>query len=264
MLSHRQRKTLTRLLQRKYRERLGQYLIEGVRALEAALAAEAPLLEVLVTAAARRRPAVAALLERVTVPVTVLSEEELRHFSTVETSQGVLAIARLVWEAEEVLFTCRRVVALDRLQDPGNVGTILRAAAWFGVDAVVAASGTVDLYQPKVVRAAMGGHWDLHLVRVVQLPELLDRLRAAGFACYGADLEGIPAPAWQPRQPAVLVLGSEAHGLEPEVKARLDARITVPGVAQRRATESLNVAMAATVLLYEWLAVDSAAAFPEK
>lgn len=253
MLSHRQRKTLTRLLQRKYREQLGQYLIEGVRALEAALAAGAPLLEVLVTAPARQRPAVAALLERVTVPVTLLTEEELARFSTVESSQGVLAIARLVWHPEEVLFTCQHVVVLDRLQDPGNAGTILRAAAWFGVDAVVAGSGTVDLYQPKVVRAAMGGHWDLRLVRATQLPLLLDRLRAAGFACYGADLEGTPAPVWQPRRPAVLVLGSEAHGLDPELKRRLDASVTVPGTVQRRATESLNVAMAAAVLLYEWL-----------
>ncbi|MDQ7039997.1 MAG: RNA methyltransferase [Rhodothermus sp.] len=253
MLTRRRWKELVRLHQRKYREALGQYLIEGIRLLKAALDARAPLVEVLVTGAARNRPAVQALLARVSVPVHEISEQEIARLSEVETSQGVLAVLRLQWQSEDHLLRCRRVLALDGLQDPGNAGTVLRAAAWFGVEAVVAGAGTVDLYNPKVVRAAMGGHWEVALVRTRDLPGLLDQLHQHGFVCYGADLKGIPAPLWQPHQPAVLVLGSEAHGLQPAVQERLTARVTVPGVPGRYATESLNVAMAATILLYEWL-----------
>ncbi|WP_397546938.1 TrmH family RNA methyltransferase [Rhodothermus marinus] len=253
MLTRRRLKELARLHRRKDREALGQYLVEGVRLLAAALEAQAPLVEVLVTAAARRRPEVQALLARVAVPVAEVSEQEMARLSEVETSQGVLAVARTQWQPEAHLLRCRRILALDGLQDPGNAGTILRAAAWFGIEAVVAGAGTVDLYNPKVVRAAMGSHWDLALVRTGALPDLLARLQANGVTCYGADLEGTPAARWQPREPAVLVLGSEAHGLQPAVRERLTARVTVPGSPRRQATESLNVAMAATVLLYEWL-----------
>ena len=253
MLTQRRWKELARLHQRKYREALGQYLAEGVRLLKAALDARAPLVEVLVTGAARSRPEVQALLARVSVPVYEVATREMARLSEVETSQGVLAVLRLQWQSEDHLLRCRRILALDGLQDPGNAGTILRAAAWFGVEAVVAGAGTVDLYNPKVVRAAMGGHWEVALVRTRNLPRLLDLLQQHDFVCYGADLTGLPAPQWQPRQPAVLVLGSEAHGLQPAVQERLTARVTVPGVPGRYATESLNVAMAGTVLLYEWL-----------
>lgn len=252
MLTRRRLKELARLHQRKYREALGQYLVEGVRLLEAALKSQAPLVEVLVTEEARRRPEVQALVAQVSVPVAVVSEPVMARLSDVETSQGVLAVARLQWEAPEHLTRCRCILAFDGLQDPGNAGTILRSAAWFGVEAVVAGAGTVDLYNPKVVRAAMGSHWDLKLVRADDLAALLGHLQRKGFSCYGADLEGIPAPCWRPCHPAVLVLGNEAHGLHPAVQKQLTERVVVPGVGHRRATESLNVAMAAAVLLYEW------------
>ncbi len=253
MLTRRRLKELVRLHRRKDREALGQYLVEGVRLLAAALEARAPLVEVLVTAVARTRPEVQALLARVEVPVVEVSEQEMARLSELETSQGVLAVAQMQWQPEIHLLRCRRILALDGLQDPGNAGTILRAAAWFGIEAVVAGAGTVDLYNPKVVRAAMGSHWDLVLVRTGELPTLIARLQASGFTCYGADLEGIPAARWRVREPALLVLGSEAHGLQQAVRERLAACVTVPGTPCRRATESLNVAMATTVLLYEWL-----------
>lgn len=253
MLTRRRLKELARLHQRKYREAQGQYLIEGVRLLAAALEANAPLVEVLMTEAAYRRPEVQALQARISAPVVVVSEREMAQLSELETSQGVLAVAQLQWQSETHLLRCRRILALDGLQDPGNAGTILRSAAWFGVEAIVAGTGAVDLYHPKVVRAAMGSHWDLALVRTGALPALLERLQAYGFTCYGADLQGIPAAQWQPCEPTVLVLGSEAHGLHWAVQKRLSERVTVPGSQRCRATESLNVAMAATVLLYEWL-----------
>lgn len=252
-LSERRRKEIAALGHRKYRERLGQLLVEGVRSVEAAAAAGAALVEVVVTAAAAREARVQHLLETAAAPVYVVSEADMARLSDVETAQGVLAVAQTPLVPAASLSACGTVLALDGVQDPGNVGTLLRTAAWFGADAVVAGPGTVDLFNPKVVRAAMGGLWDVRLARAADLAEALAGLQRQGFACYGADLAGTPAGTWQPRRPSVLVLGSEGHGLSPAVAACLDERVCIPGVASRRGAESLNVAVAAGILLYEWL-----------
>jgi len=99
----------------------------------------------------------------------------------------------------------------------------------------------------------MGGLWDVHLAQTPDLPATLARLREHGFTCYGADLHGTPVQTWTPRRPSVLVLGSEAHGLSPGVQACLAERIAIEGAAARAGTESLNVAVAAGILVYAWM-----------
>lgn len=252
-LPERRRKEIASLARRKYRERLGQMLVEGLRSVEAAVEAGAPLVDVLVSPAARDDARVRVFLDRAAVPVYVVADDDLARLSDVQTSQGVLAVARINLLPEAGLVRCRAVLVLDGVQDPGNAGTLLRTAAWFGADAVLAGPGTVDLFNPKVVRAAMGGLWDLQLARTNDLGAALRRLREHGFACYGADLAGTSARAWQPRRPSALVLGSEAHGLSTAAAAALDERVAIAGTPGRRGTESLNVAVAAGILLYEWL-----------
>lgn len=252
-LSHRRLKEIASLDHRKYRERLGQFVVEGLRSVASAVAAGAPLVEVLRASSAREAPRVEALAAQAGVPVYVLSDAEMDRLSGVETGQGVLAVARIPLVPEEHLRACEAVLVLDGVQDPGNVGTILRTAAWFGADAVLTGPGTADLFNPKVVRSAMGGLWDLRLARSEDLAASLESLSRDGFACYGADLGGTPVRAWQPQRPSVLVLGSEAHGLSPAVRAALTERVAIPGSPSRAATESLNVAVAAGILLHEWL-----------
>ena len=253
MLTERRRKEIASLGRRKHRVRLGQALVEGVRAVEAAVAAGAPLVEVLVTEAAGQDPRVAALLARAGAPVHRLPERDLGRISDVQTSQGLVAVVETATCPGDRLMACRSILALDGLQDPGNVGTILRTAAWFGVAAVLAGPGTADFFNPKVVRAAMGGLWDLCLARTDDLPAALARFRAVGFACYGAALDGVDARTWAPRSPSVLVLGSEAHGLSTAVAAGLDACVTIAGAPDRRGAESLNVGVAAGILSFRWL-----------
>ncbi len=250
-LTQQRRKDLARLRRRRDRERLGQALVEGVRSVEAAVLAGARLVDVLVTPQARLDRRVAALLEKVEVPVYEVEESELAALSDVEHAQGVLAVAHA--PVHDHVGAARSVLALDGVQDPGNVGTLLRTAAWFGIEAVAIGAGTVDPYNPKAVRAAMGGLWDVRIVQTGSLPAMLSDLRARGFALYGADLAGTDARRWQPRHPSALVLGSEGHGLSPEVAALLDEAITIGGAATRRGAESLNVAVAAGVLMHEWV-----------
>jgi TrmH family RNA methyltransferase len=255
-LSNRRHKEINALTRRKYRRAYGQTLVEGLRAITAALDAEAPLVDLIVTDRARTDPAVQSVCDRADVPVYVLAEDEVDRLSDVKTSQGLIAVAATPYVSEDALVDTltpnTTVLALDGVQDPGNVGTILRTAAWFGADAVVAGPGTAGLYHPKVMRAAMGGHWDVRLTRTDALGALLQRLRRAGAHLYGADLHGVRADAWQPSAPSVLVLGSEAHGLSAVVQDTIDERVAIPGAPRRAGAESLNVAVAAGILIYEW------------
>jgi len=255
-LSNRRRKHISRLTRRKYRVERGETLIESRRALESALNAGAPVVEIVVTEDGRADPEVQSLVDRAGVPVHGTDADTLRQIADVQSPQGILAVVeRRLLDVDDLVAGLTEeatVLLLDGVQDPGNVGTLVRTAAWFGVDAVVAGSGTAGLFHPKVMRAAAGGQWDVACARSEALPDLLDVLRRSGFALYGADLEGTRADAWTPRRPSALVLGSEAHGLSAAVLHRLDEPVAIPAAPQRRAAESLNVAVAAGILVYEW------------
>ena len=256
-LTARRRKEITSLHRKKHRDRLGQVLVEGVRAVEAAVAAQASLVDLVVAETAAQEARVQALVAQVGVPVYVVPAPVLARLSEVQTSQGVLAVARRGLVPETHLLACSTILALDGVQDPGNVGAVIRTAAWFGVEAVLAGPGTADVFQPKVIRAAMGGLWDVDLVQTADLPATLARLQAHGLTCYGADLHGTPVQAWTPHRPSVLVLGSEAHGLSPGVRACLAERVAIAGTASRAGAESLNVAVAAGILVYAWMGAGS-------
>ena len=255
-LTNRRRKQIRSLGRRKHRKEYNQTLVEGVRAVEAAVEAEAPLVEIIVAHPQRHEPRVQSLCDRADAPVFAVEASTVDALSDVRTSQGLLATVERQYRPVDALVAdvqpTTSILALDRVQDPGNVGTILRTAAWFGVDALVAGAGTAGLYGPKVMRAAMGGHWDLALARTSDVPAVLRRLSDAGCATYGADLAGRRARRWTPGRPSVLVLGSEAHGVSDAVAQQLDATVAIPGSPRRRGTESLNVAVAAGVLVYEW------------
>lgn len=256
-LSQRRRKAIARLSRRRGRRDQNQTLIEGPRALDSALAANAPLVDCVVTPEALDDPQVRPLLDRLDVPVHTTDADTLAALTDVDTPQGLVATVERRLLAPEAIPDRLRptgtALLLDGVQDPGNVGTLLRTAAWFGADVVAAGPGTAGLYGPKVMRAAAGGHWALALSRAENLGPVLDALRRAGASLYGADLQGLRADAWAPQRPSALVLGSEAHGLSPTVLDRIDTPVSVPGAAGRPAAESLNVAVAGGILVYEWL-----------
>ncbi len=251
-LPERRRKELAMLGRSRRRAETGLYLIEGVRAVEAAVLAGAPIVELVVTEAALAQPRVQALAARAGAPTFEAYPRHLAQISAVEAAQGVLAVAEIRLLPPEGLAARRAVVLLDGVQDPGNVGALLRTCAWFGVEAVAGGPSTADFFNPKVVRASMGGLWDLDVAQTPDLAATAAALSEAGFAVYGADLEGAPSHTWAPAEPFALVLGSEAHGISEAVAARLTGRVAIPGSRARRSTESLNVATAGAMLLYEW------------
>lgn len=238
--------------QKKYRTRLGQTIVEGVRAVASAIQAGADVVELIATHEAASMPDVAPILSIATAPVHIVENRVMQRITNVEHPQGLMAVVRVDFEALSESYTGKRILALDGVQDPGNVGTLIRTAAWFGIEAILIGSGTVDPFSPKVVRATMGSLWEIKLIEAGVLSSTLDSLRNRGYSVYAADLEGTDAREWRPEVLSVLVLGNEAHGIRPEVLDKVDVRVTIPGGRPDGVTESLNVATAGAVLMYQW------------
>ncbi|RKQ84615.1 TrmH family RNA methyltransferase [Brockia lithotrophica] len=249
-----------KLLTRSGRRRTGEVFLEGRRLVLDAWAAGAVtslLLEEGVYADVRSGadPELANVLATATerrIPVFVLAPEVARRLAATVTPQGIFATARTFSPPEELSALTSRpslsLVALAGVQDPGNVGTVLRTAEAAGVDGVLVLRGSADPYGDKVLRAGMGAHFRLPLWEGTE--ETLASLRRSGVLLLGADPRGdtvVWDVAWPPR--FALVLGSEGGGIPREVEALLDVRVRIPIYGR---AESLNVAVAAAVLLYAW------------
>ncbi len=140
-------------------------------------------------------------------------------------------------------------MVLDHLQDPGNVGTILRAGEAAGVTGVILSAGCADIYNPKVIRSTMGSIYRMPFVYVEDLPEVLEELKRRGIHCYAAYLEGKNSYDRESYvKGSAFLIGNEGNGLSEEVAACADIRIRIPMLGQ---VESLNAAAAATVLMFE-------------
>lgn len=243
---------------RRGRERRGLALAEGVRLVEEALAAGvricAAALSPHLEASARGR-ALKAALTHTAVPLTQLDDRALAALADTEHPQGVIAVIEPpTWSwAQLPLAPGAVLVALDAVQDPGNVGTILRTAYGLGAAGVVALKGTAELRAPKVLRGSMGA-----LFRMPAFPateeELLHRAGEHDIVFWVADASGTPLEALPPRpaarQPLCLVLGNEGAGVSEALAARADCRVAIPLAP---GCESLNVAVSAGILLYEVL-----------
>lgn len=175
--------------------------------------------------------------------------------SNTQTPQGVAALVRLPeYSFEDVVRGLALVVVLVGVQDPGNVGTLLRSAEALGATGLFATAGTADPYGPKAMRASAGSVFRMPILRRAQPPVLLAQLRVAGVTLIAATASAGPGPRPQlPREtdfrgPAALLVGSEPHGLPESVLQSADVAVKIPLAAP---VESLNAAVAASVILYE-------------
>ena len=229
---------------KKYRDREGLFLVQGRKLVEELLASGWPVRGMMATEEA------VAGLEVAGLPLQVLPAAELKRLGTLVTGNELVAVVERPDEAPGgAPVAGELVLALDGVSDPGNMGTLLRIADWFGVRRVVCGARCVEVWNPKCVQATMGS---LFRVRVEQasLPGLLQEWSTAGTMVYLADMSGTPVHQVALRRPAVLVMGSESHGLSAEVSSVPGTRVSVPG---RGGAESLNVAMAASALCMEFL-----------
>jgi TrmH family RNA methyltransferase len=245
--------TLARdLRRRRARERQKLFVAEGVRAVEELLRSPLRIRGILVApqlAGALRGSALLADVRRSGADIAEVDEREFASAAETESPQGVLAIGEIpdAGLSDLALPERARLVVLDAVQDPGNVGTILRTAAALHASAVVAMPGTVDLWNAKVVRSAMGALF--HRPAFMSTWAELDTFRDANaLALWGADAAGAPLDTMTPPTRLGILVGNEGAGLSPEALARAEHRVSLPISST---VESLNVAVATGILLYQ-------------
>ena len=235
MLSKKQVKLIQKLQQKKYRNELNLFIVEGKKSIVEFLQAGYRLelliaTEVFATALNGQ-------------PITLVSKEELRKVSSLKNPDEGLAIFHQ--RQHKGILQEGVILALDNVQDPGNLGTLIRLCDWFGIETLICNSQTVDCYNPKVVQATMGS-----LTRVaVHYVDLAGFLATCALPLYAMDLDGENLYTTEFPEDCVLILGNEANGISPEIRALADGIITIPRFGKLQQTESLNVAMAGAIVV---------------
>jgi TrmH family RNA methyltransferase len=223
-------------------------VIEGEHLLEVAIEHKAPVEYCAFTDEARNSSKSFQQAVDAGLPIRTIPAKLSRRISDTESPQGIFAVCSIPPPTSAY---GNAILALDGVQDPGNVGTLLRTAAWFGVRTVLLGEGCADPHNPKVVRATQGAIFTLNLIERVQLQRELGELRKQGYASNATvlddsaeELAGVaPAPK------SVIVLGNEAHGIRDEVRDSCDRRVYIPRLGEG---ESLNVAATGAILLYHF------------
>lgn len=243
-------KAAAELKQKKHRQQRGEFLAEGLRTVEEAVAFKSAQL-IFYTAAEDERTL--QLLEQAAsmqLKLVCVSEAVMKKIADTETPQGIIAVCRMQEQPlDKLLASGKLLLVLDRVGDPGNIGTMLRTADAAGVGGIVLLKGSADIYAPKTVRASMGSLFHVPVLSGISEQEFIDDAKRAGYQLlvtaldgadnlYQADLSGRLA----------FVMGNEAGGVSASLLRQADKRVFIP---MRGHAESLNVAMAAGIVMFE-------------
>jgi TrmH family RNA methyltransferase len=181
------------------------------------------------------------------------SYDELKKMSSLKTPHNALAVIQMPEPAMDLsALTKNLTVALDCVQDPGNLGTIIRAAAWFGIRNIYCSEDSVDVYNPKVIQASMGSILHVNIF-YTGLKELLETAQKNNLKIYGTVLEGDSIYSHKLDKNGILLLGNESKGISEDLLPYITDRITIPKMSDARSgIDSLNVSMAASVIFSEF------------
>ena len=229
-------KLITSLSQKKYRQKHKLFVVEGVKVVQEFLNSSYEL--DIVFSSDTDFSSTNKFIE--------VTDQELKKISSLKNPNKVLAIFKIPNQINPIMGGL--ILALDSINDPGNLGTIIRLCDWFGVEQLVCSNETVDCFNSKVVQASMGS-----LTRVaVSYLDLKKYLQNASVPIFVADMDGLNVYKTKLPDSAVLVLGNEANGISDEIKQLVTTKISIPRYGAFQQTESLNVATASAILLSEF------------
>lgn len=238
MLSKSQLKLITSLRQKKYRNKHKLFIAEGVKGVNEFLMSDFKLHKIFCTDDFSHNLS--------SDKVEGISDVELQKISQLKSPNQVLGLFEIPSEKE--LKTSNLTVVLDAVNDPGNLGTIIRLCDWFGVVQLICSRDTVDCYNPKVVQASMGS-----LIRIpVKYIDIKPYLESTSLSIYAAVMDGKNVYESKLKNDAILVMGNEANGISKEILELITNTLTIPQFGELQKTESLNVATATAILLSEF------------
>lgn len=248
MLSKNAIKYYSTLLNKKYRQRERKFLVEGKRLVEEALKSRFEC-EVLI-ATQKFSNENAGLFEAfgTTVKIEVVKEVDFKRLSDTKNSQGIIGAFKM--GQIDFVFNQKTdfILALESISDPGNVGTIIRNADWFGIADILLSEDCTDIFNPKVLRASMGSVFHVDFSDSVDFYLELENLKKSGYKILVADMDGENVYSYVKEEKIVLVVCNEAHGPSAKLIELANQKITIP---KKGKAESLNVASASAVLLNE-------------
>jgi len=235
-LSKEQVKRIQALHKKKSRDEKGLFIIEGRKTIEEAILHNPECIETIYSTSSES-------FSNSAFKTRLISSSDLKKISTLKHPQGELAICKYLKRHSSPQSNFK--IALDKIQDPGNMGTIIRLAAWFGVDEIIASTDTVDCYNPKVIQATMGAIFNVRITYC----DLKPYLEQTKEPIYGALLEGENIYTTPLQKKGILLMGNEGNGISNELIPLISNAITIPKFGSG---ESLNVAMATGILLSEF------------
>lgn len=238
MVSNKQLKLLNQLKQKKYRNEFNLFVAEGIKSVKELIKANFQVYQIFATETC---------LNDFHHPKALqISASDLKKISNLKSPNDVLGIFMIPKKAK--LTREKITLILDEINDPGNLGTIIRLCDWFDIKELVCSKNTVDCYNPKVVQASMGS-----IARVsINYEDLEEYLVTEKRPIYGTFLEGQNIYHKDLEKEAVIVLGNEANGISPEIAKLIQTKITIPQFGHNQSTESLNVATATAIILSEF------------
>ncbi len=235
MLSKNEAKYIQSLCHKKQRQLSGQFIVEGVKQLEELLLSDFVIKTIYATQDWTSK-------NLGDTHLVSVSADELKKISALQTPNQVLAVVEEPRAKKLLIPSDKWVLALDGIQDPGNMGTLIRIADWFGIDTILASPDSVDCFNPKVIQSTMGS-----FTRVTVFYEQLDQLfLSAELPVYGALLEGESVFANDHFKKGILLIGNESKGIHPTLQQSITHSISIPRIGK---AESLNAAVAAGILL---------------
>ncbi|OUS03458.1 RNA methyltransferase [Flavobacteriales bacterium 33_180_T64] len=234
MLTKSHIKLITSLSQKKFRLQHQLFVVEGIKGIQEFLNSSFELYQLF---------SIEAVFD---AEIITVSHKELQKISSLKTPNTAVAIFKIPIEIQ--LKHSGLILALDDVRDPGNLGTIIRLCDWFGIKHLICSKATVDCYNSKVVQATMGSLTRVH----IQYVDLENYLKAYQQEIFGTFMEGNPIYTEALPSEGIIVMGNEANGISTEIENLVAKKLSIPRFGMHKATESLNVATAAAIVLSEF------------
>lgn len=248
-------KHIKKLKEKKYRDEYGEYIVEGLKLIKEAIQENANIKHIVVCDGCDNSEMIESHLkyEMARLDFIYVPQNIFKMISDVENPQGVLAVignTRSTTIEDEINLNEDIILALDDIQDPGNLGTILRTADSVGLKQILVSKGTADSYNPKVVRSTMGAIFRVRVIECNSLKDSIKKLQNKDYKLMTTSLKAKKSIYEVDYKKKIIVIGNEANGVSKEILNLADEKVIIPMLGK---TESLNASVATGVILYEYV-----------
>lgn len=248
MLEQNFKKHIKKLHQKKYRKEFHEFLVEGVKGVEELIGSDLDIIAIVVEGNRRDQDDIARVIQQADaeeIDLYYAGRKDIDEIKDADTFPGIMAVVERPDDPIEAL-SDEPIIALDRVKDPGNMGTIIRTADWFGIQNILLSEESVDPYSPKTVRSTMGSIARVVIHESDDIVQSLGRLKKSGYSVVILALDGEPIDSFDFDEKTVYVFGSESHGVSNAVRNISDKNVLIPGKGN---AESLNVAVSAAIAM---------------